>query len=739
MPIARVALPVAADTTFDYWAPDALGIARGSVVRVQLGPRKLMGVALEVVAASEVAPEKLQTIIAVGAMPPVPADVLDMVAFVANYYQEPVGMAAALAVPPSVPTSVSTSALTSGAGGAGRRPADGALMLSAQGRATLPDTLVRSPVARALFAQLTDSPAGLSAATINALPAHVRRILRTWSARDLVVPAPAPCTAVDIAPVALNGDQRRAAASISAAAGTFSPFVLFGVTGSGKTDVYLDVAAQMIAGGGQVLLLVPEINLTPQLLQRVRAALPGVAIALLHSGLADGQRREHWRAAAAGEAKLVLGTRLGVFAPLPSLALIIVDEEHDASYKQQDNVRYHARDVAVWRAHRRGVPVVLGSATPSLESWLHAQEGRYRRLDLPLRADPAARMPQVRFAGNRPARALEGIGETLRVALAACLARGEQSLVFVNRRGFAPSLLCSACGWEAQCPRCTARLTVHRTPAMLRCHHCGHDERLPHACPDCGNVDLLPLGFGTQRLERVLAEAFPAARIARIDRDSTRARGAFAAMRDRMTANELDILIGTQMLAKGHDFPRLTLVGVLGADNALYSADFRATERLAALLMQVAGRAGRAGLAGEVIIQTDFPDHPVYAAISTHDYGTLAENLLAERKLAQLPPFTHVALLAAEAHLRADVDDFLRTAHAAGLRVAGEYGAQVEIFPPVPALLARRAGFERGQVVVQSARRAALQHFLPTWRDALVRQPGRRVRWALDVDPAGFA
>ena len=256
----------------------------------------------------------------------------------------------------------------------------------------------------------------------------------------------------------------------------------------------------------------------------------------------------------------------------------------------------------------------------------------------------------------------------MRAALAARLARGEQSLVFVNRRGFSPSLLCAACGWEADCPRCSARLTVHRTPAMLRCHHCGHAEKAPQACPDCGNVDLLPLGFGTQRLERVLAEAYPSARIARIDRDSTRARGSFATMRDRMTANELDILVGTQMLAKGHDFPRLTFVGVLGADNALYSADFRATERLAALLMQVAGRAGRAGREGEVIIQTDFPDHPVYAALRAHDYERLAESLLAERRMAQLPPFTHVAVLAAEAHHRGDVDAFLRAAHAAGSR-----------------------------------------------------------------------
>ena len=664
MPIARVALPVAADTTFDYWAPQAIGIVRGSIVRVPLGSRKLTGVVMDVVAASGVAPEKLLTVDAVASVPPVPDDVIDMAAFVANYYQEPLGMAAALAVPPL-------------AAGTGKRRAVKSLDVATEG-------------------------------------AQARV-------------------------VALNADQMAATAAIGAAHGAFQPFVLFGVTGSGKTDVYLEAAAQVIAQGGQVLLLVPEINLTPQLTQRVHGALSGVPIALLHSGLASGERREHWRAAALGEARLVLGTRLAVFAPMPALALVIVDEEHDGSYKQQDTLRYHARDVAVWRARRRGVPVVLGSATPSLESWLHATEGRYTRLDLPRRADPRAQMPEVRFAGNRPALALEGVGEALRDGLADRLSRGEQSLVFVNRRGFSPSLLCSSCGWSAACPRCSARLTVHRTPPALRCHHCGHDERVPRSCPTCGNVDLLPLGFGTQRLERVLAEAFPSARIARIDRDSTRARGSFAAMRTQMAANELDILIGTQMLAKGHDFPRLTLVGVLGADNALYSADFRATERLAALLMQVAGRAGRAGLPGEVIVQTDFPEHPVYAAIRTHDYERLAATLLAERSMAQLPPFTHVAVLAAEAHHRDDVDEFLRVAHGAGRALATGQHAHIEIFSPVPALLARRAGFERGQVVVHSERRAALQQFLPLWRAALEGKAGRRVRWALDVDPAGFA
>jgi len=430
----------------------------------------------------------------------------------------------------------------------------------------------------------------------------------------------------------------------------------------------------------------------------------------------------------------VVGTRLAVFVPLPNLALIVVDEEHDPSFKQQEGVRYHARDLAVWRAHARGVPIVLGSATPSLETYAHADAGRYRRLVLGQRADPRSAAPRVRLVAARTAATSEGVGAPLREALAACCARGEQALVFVNRRGFAPSLKCAACAWEAGCPRCTARLTVHREPRGLRCHHCGHVEAMPRACPECGNVDLLPRGYGTQRLERALAEALPGARIARIDRDTTRAKGAFAAVRERFATNDLDVLVGTQMLAKGHDFPRLTLVGVVGADNALYSANFRATERLFALLMQVAGRAGRAELPGEVIVQTDFPDHPVFRALVANDFDAFARTLLDERSSANLPPFAHLALLTAEAHGRAEVEAFLASAHAAG-RALARARADVEVLAPVSALLARKAGFERGQMVVQSAVRSALTRFLPAFRAALERIPGRRVRYALDVDP----
>jgi primosomal protein N' (replication factor Y) len=539
------------------------------------------------------------------------------------------------------------------------------------------------------------------------------------------------------APHRLNAEQASAAAAIVAAEGTFAPLVLHGITGSGKTDVYLAAAAHFVGRGGQVLVLVPEIHLTPQFERRVRNALPDVQTATLNSRLAAGARRASWEAAAGGVAQVVLATRLGVFAPLPRLALVVVDEEHDDSYKQQDGVRYHARDLAVWRARERSVPIVLGSATPSLETWSHARAGRYRLHSLGARADVRARLPDIRFAPVRGPDTRDGLSQLLRESLATRLAQGEQALLFVNRRGFAPSLKCAACMWESQCPRCSARLVLHRQPERLRCHHCGHVERPPRACPECGNVDLLPVGFGTQRLEQTIRAEFPGARVARVDRDTTRNKGAFAAVRQRVEDRDVDILIGTQMLAKGHDFPRLTLVGVLGADNALYSADFRATERLAALLMQVAGRAGRAELAGTVIVQTDFPEHPVYRALALHDYGGFADELLAERRAAQLPPASRFALLVAEAHARDDVDRFLGDAVERARTLPGTAG--VEVFPPVPPALSRRAGFERGQVLVQSARRAALQAFLPRWREALLASgSSARVRWAIDVDPAAF-
>jgi primosomal protein N' (replication factor Y) len=535
--------------------------------------------------------------------------------------------------------------------------------------------------------------------------------------------------------IELNTDQRRALDAALPRPPSFAVSLLQGVTGSGKTEVYLAAAARVIREDRQALFLVPEIHLTPQLEQRIAAALPGVRVVTLHSALGAGKRLGHWLAAARGEAQLVVGTRLAVFAPLPRLGLIAVDEEHDTSFRQQDGVRYNARDVAIYRARLRDVPVLLGSATPSLESYAQAQRGRYRWLRLSQRAKARAALPSVQLVPNRDPGSLEGLGSSLRAAIAERLARREQSLLFVNRRGFAPSLLCVACGWKAMCPRCAARLVVHREAAALRCHHCGHNERIPAGCPDCGNRDLFPLGFGTQRLERALGQLFPGARVMRVDRDSTRRRGAFAAMFRAITSGDVDILVGTQMLAKGHDFARLTLVGILGCDNALYSADFRATERLFALLEQVAGRAGRGALPGEVLVQTDFPEHPLFAALVDHDYDRFAEALLAERRSLGLPPFGHLALLAAEATSRAAVNSFLERAAARGNALATAHGKHCEVFPPVAAALARRAGMERGQVLVQASERRALQNFLARWREDLERLGPRTVRWSLEVDP----
>jgi primosomal protein N' (replication factor Y) len=723
--IARVALPVAAVQLFDYWVPAGLVLHAGSIVRVRLGRRRVVGVVVDLVEATPVAPEKLVPIGEVVALPPLPDDVRELAQFVASYYQAPPGLALALATPPAGASATRTRAAVRG------------LALTDEGRATLPAALARAPAARALLERLLPERATLEPDAIVALAPHLRRVLARWQRDGLVTTrTPRPGAQGDLR---LNDAQMQAVASLGAARGRFAPFLLQGVTGSGKTEVYLAAAAAVVAAGGQALLLVPEINLTPQLVARVAAALPTARTVTLHSALPDGERRAHWEQAARGEADLVLGTRLAVFAALPRLALIVVDEEHDGSYKQHDGVRYHARDAAVWRAHRLGIPVVLGSATPSLESYAHARAGRYERLLLERRADPRAAPPSIRLVPAREAGRDNGLVPALVTAIAACLARGEQSLVFVNRRGFAPSLKCAACTWEAGCPRCSARLTTHRAPVALVCHHCGHRERLPRACPACGNVDLLPLGHGTQRLEQGLAAAFPGARIARVDRDTTRRRHAFADLRARMTGNELDVLVGTQMLAKGHDFPRLTLVGVLGADNALYSADFRATERLAALLMQVAGRAGRAELPGEVIVQTDFPDHPLYRALVRHDYDAFALDLLAEREACGLPPFSHLALVSAEAHRREDVDRALDGLHAQAVASCRASGLAVDVFAPVVAPLARRAGYERSQMLLRSAQRAELQRLLAAIAHHVAAAPQRRVRLAIDVDPAALA
>ena len=536
----------------------------------------------------------------------------------------------------------------------------------------------------------------------------------------------------DAAPVdmpLLNAAQRQAADAIGGARG-FSPQLLYGVTGSGKTEVYLQACAQVLArdDDAQILVMVPEINLTPQLEANIRARFPGLMLATLHSSLSEGERTLHWMAAHQGRARIVLGTRLAILASLPNLQLIVIDEEHDPSYKQQEGLRYSARDLAVWRARQLGIPIVLGSATPSLESWHHAQTGRYRRLELRERAVRDAVLPRVKLVDMERDKPKEGLTSTLLNALRQRLERGEQSLLFLNRRGYAPVICCEACGWISDCSRCTAHMVLHRPERKLRCHHCSLEMRIPHACPTCGNIDLQPLGRGTQRVEEGLQALFPQARILRIDADSTRLKGSAQAAFDTVHRGEVDILVGTQMVAKGHDFKKLTLVGVLNPDTALFSQDYRASERLFAQLMQVAGRAGRAGLESEVLVQSRYCQHPLYGALMRHDYERFAGELLEERHQAALPPYMYQALLRAEAPELATAIAFLEQARDVLASDA------VTINEPIPMTMTRVHNVDRAQLLVESNSRPALQAFLTQWVDAL-RAMKTRVRWSLEVDP----
>ncbi|KPF70033.1 hypothetical protein IP84_04095 [beta proteobacterium AAP99] len=555
---------------------------------------------------------------------------------------------------------------------------------------------------------------------------------------------------------ALNADQQRAVDWLGTRAGRgFAAALLFGVTGSGKTEVYLHAVRQTLDAGRDVLLLVPEIALTEGLARRVRERFPETDVAVMTSGLADGARAQAWLAAAHGQARIVVGTRSAVFAPLRAPGLIIVDEEHDASYKQQDGVRLQARDLAVMRAHLAGCPVLLGSATPSLESWNNAQSGRYALLRLPNRAVAGARLPKLRVIDLRAPRRPRGsaaqadpVSPPLLDALRACLAAGQQSLLFANRRGWAPALACDACGWVADCDQCSAHFALHRARLFrpqagkssagrsnalgytLICHHCSAHRPAPAACPACGNPDLLPKGQGTQKIEAELAGVLPDARIARMDRDSTRRRGSGAALLADMDAGAIDVLVGTQMVAKGHDFPRLTLVGVTGTDSLLVAPDFRAEERLFALLMQVAGRAGRATDPGEVLVETRLPQHPLFAELLAQDYEAAAARLLAEREALNLPPYSTLGVLRVAAPSDAQAQGFLDQAREAAPAVAG-----VRIYHPVPAGVPRVANQARWQMLIEAGTRSQLQSLLGPWLPQVAALAAARLRWHIDVDP----
>ncbi len=515
----------------------------------------------------------------------------------------------------------------------------------------------------------------------------------------------------------------------------FSVTLLHGITGSGKTEVYLRLIADCLARGRQALLLVPEIGLTPQLTERVRARFSSARIVCLHSDAPAGERSAAFVAALRGEVDIVLGTRLAVFAPFVRLGLVVVDEEHDPSYKQFEGVPYSARDLAVWRARRWNVPIVLGSATPSLESWAACEAGRYRRVALSARASGQP-LPTIELIDTTQTSAEEGVSEPLARAIEETLGRGEQALVFLNRRGYAPVVRCGHCGWVSRCPNCSVNLVFHRDDGRMHCHHCGHREAPPRACPECGALDLRPIGRGTQRLEERLQALFPQARIARIDRDAVKTLVQWETLLEEVRAGQYDLLVGTQMMAKGHDFPSLTLVGVIGADAGLYAAEVRATERMFQQLMQVAGRAGRAGAPGRVLIQTEFSQHPLFRELAAHDYAAFAARTLAERRALRLPPFAFQALLRADDETLEPALAFLEEARSAARSLAASEAWPIRVFDPVPMRLVRLARRERAQLLVEGDHRPALHAFLERWAGALRELPHpRSLRWRLEVDP----
>ncbi len=608
------------------------------------------------------------------------------------------------------------------------------------------------PLGRA-WLQLVEFCAGyyqrsLGEVALSVLPPELRKLDDVQLARRLARRRRAADAAVPATPLLprLSDEQAAALQQLDAAQPHHRPTLLQGVTGSGKTEVYLRCAAQALQQGRQVLVLVPEINLTPQLEARFAERFAGHRLVALHSALTPAQRLRHWLLAHLGDADLVLGTRLAVFASLPRLGLILVDEEHDPSFKQQEGARYSARDLAVYRGSVEALPVLLGSATPSLESWWHAERGHYRRLRLTERIGGGA-LPAVRLVDkNSVARRADGeappLAPALQQAIEQRIARGEQSLLLLNRRGYAPVLFCGACGWKSGCPHCSAWRVFHKLDRTLRCHHCGFSERVPRACPECGNLDIAPLGRGTEKLEEQIAQALPAARVARIDADSTRVRGALQARLAAVHDGEVDVLVGTQMIAKGHDFRGVTLVAAVNPDAALFASDFRAAERLFALLMQAGGRAGRdaaQAARSEMWVQTWHPRHALYAALREHDFDAFARGQLAERRAAGLPPFAHLALLRAESRQAAVAEAFLHSAAALAGPLTQALG--VRLYPPVPPPLARVAGVERLQMLAESASRKALQRLLADWLPQLQALKARHkglLRWAVDVDPLGI-
>ncbi|MDH5648453.1 MAG: primosomal protein N' [Gammaproteobacteria bacterium] len=726
--IFRVAVPVPVRRVFDYLADTKTDVpGPGTRLRVPFAGRLVTGVLLAVADTSDVPIGKLKSVAEVlDTDPAFSADILQLLLWAADYYQHPVGEVLHSALPvflrqarPARLEPVSVWRITSTGAGA-----DSAL-------------LRRSPVQRKILSALSRLPAGMSAKGLAELSTSWRKAITRlqehgWVEQcDLEPAGPEGNNNPSTGPV-LNPDQQRAVEAVKSALSAYQCFLLYGVTGSGKTEVYLHLIEEAVNNSRQVLVMVPEISLTPQLVQRFQTRL-SAPVTVIHSGLSPEQRMQAWLYSKNGKARVILGTRSAVMVPIPDLGLIIVDEEHDASYKQQDGFRYHARDIAVMRARNTGVPIVLGSATPSLESVNNAEKGHYELLALPERTG-SAKFPDIHCLDLRRMVATNGLSPALLDGIKDRLAKMEQVLLFLNRRGFSPAYLCHSCGWVASCRRCDARLTYHKNRQRLRCHHCGADVPTITVCPKCESTDMKPLGEGTERIETTLKKYFPQARVVRIDRDSTRKKGALEQILNQVNQGEADIMVGTQMLSKGHDFPQVTLVGILNVDQGLYSLDFRAPEYMFQQVMQVSGRAGRGDKPGQVLVQTYHPDHALFRALKRHDYLEFANSMLEERKAGEFPPFTYLSLLRVETPQQSQAQHFAEEAVMLARKHAVVKG--VQITDPMPSPMERRAGRYRVQVLIQTSQRKTMHQFLQLWLPLLEQSKlGKRARWSLDRDP----
>ncbi|OFM35374.1 primosomal protein N' [Neisseria sp. HMSC068C04] len=656
---------------------------------------------------------------------PLPQSWRDLLAFTSRYYHYPTGQAVFAALPQGLKETRAV-----------EMPQPPLFYaLNEAGRAQTPPP-ARFNKKAALWDALLSG--GMTMAALKQVNAQAAKLIEDWAEQGWIETTEAAKPVLrsyhgqaSHSEFVLNADQQKASDEIQTAFGKFQPFLLYGITGSGKTEVYFDAMAKVLAQGRQVLFLLPEINLTPQLLKRVENRFANVPTAVLHSQMAAGRRTQDYLRAMLGQAKLVIGTRLAVFTPLPDVGLIVVDEEHDGSFKQDNELRYHARDLAVWRAKQSGCPIILGSATPSLESWHKAQSGAYRLLQLTERAHAAAQLPQVDILNVGRLKLDNGFSPQALQLLKQNFEAGGMSLVYLNRRGFAPALFCGDCGHTFGCPNCSAKMVLHQRARQLRCHHCDHREPIPYKCPDCGNQDLTAVGHGTQRVEETLRAFLPKAAVVRVDRDSTAHKNDWADLYRRIADNEIDILVGTQMLAKGHDFARLNLVIVLNADGSLYSADFRAPERLFAELMQVSGRAGRADKPGKVLIQTQLPEHPVFAAVKAQNYAVFAENELNERQMFSMPPFGFQTAVRADAPRVADAMEFL---NAAKETLAPLLPESVSQLGAAPMLMVRLAERERAQIFLESTSRQDLHRAVSLWVQVLQQNRDGKIRWSVDVD-----